>query len=144
MPARQTLDVAERTPDLLTVKLCWRFHRLCSLPSIFVLTIKAVLRIHDILVWIRIPIWIRGSMPLTNGSFSVYYFLKVYRYLHNFSKIKSKKESLAIFACLAIEGSGSGSIPLTNGSGSGFGSGSATLYKRYPSRLVRLYPGCCT
>jgi hypothetical protein len=25
---------------------------------------KAVLRIHDILVWI----WIRGSMPLTNGS----------------------------------------------------------------------------
>ncbi len=28
----------------------------------------AVLRIHDILVWIRIRIWIRGSMPLTNGS----------------------------------------------------------------------------
>jgi hypothetical protein len=27
---------------------------------------RAVLRIHDILVWIRI--WIRGSMPLTNGS----------------------------------------------------------------------------
>jgi hypothetical protein len=27
-----------------------------------------VLRIHDILVWIRIRIWIRGSMPLTNGS----------------------------------------------------------------------------
>ncbi len=26
----------------------------------------AVLRIHDILLWIRI--WIRGSMPLTNGS----------------------------------------------------------------------------
>jgi hypothetical protein len=26
----------------------------------------AVLRIRDILVWIRI--WIRGSMPLTNGS----------------------------------------------------------------------------
>jgi hypothetical protein len=27
-----------------------------------------VLRIHDILVWIRIRIWIRGSIPLTNGS----------------------------------------------------------------------------
>jgi hypothetical protein len=25
-----------------------------------------VLRIHDIYVWVRI--WIRGSMPLTNGS----------------------------------------------------------------------------
>ncbi len=29
---------------------------------------NTVLRIHDILVWIRIRIWIRGSMPLTNGS----------------------------------------------------------------------------
>jgi hypothetical protein len=28
--------------------------------------LSLVLRIHDILVWIRI--WIRGSMPLTNGS----------------------------------------------------------------------------
>ncbi len=27
-----------------------------------------VLRIHDILGWIRIRIWIRGSMPLTNGT----------------------------------------------------------------------------
>jgi hypothetical protein len=31
-------------------------------------TLKSVLRIHDILVWIRIRIWIHGSMPLTNGS----------------------------------------------------------------------------
>jgi hypothetical protein len=30
--------------------------------------LEAVLRIHDILVWIQIRIWIRGSMPLTNGS----------------------------------------------------------------------------
>jgi hypothetical protein len=30
---------------------------------------KAVLRIHDTLVWI----WIRGSMPLTNGSGSFYF-----------------------------------------------------------------------
>jgi hypothetical protein len=70
---------------------------------------KPVLRIHDMLVWIRI----RRSMPVTNGSwsglgsgfrfrnwpsrcqqktdflksFSDYYFLKVH--LHHFSKIKS-------------------------------------------------------
>ncbi len=74
---------------------------------------KPVLRIHDIVVWIRI--WIRGSMPLSNGSeswillfssltfkmptktnflkqfFSVYYFLKVH--WHHFSKIKRQKES---------------------------------------------------
>jgi hypothetical protein len=32
---------------------------------VFSIALKPVLRIHDILVWIRI--WIRGSMPLTNG-----------------------------------------------------------------------------
>ncbi len=75
-----------------------------------------MLRIYDILV--RIRIWIRGSMPLTNGSkfesgsescyfhhwpsrrqhktnlkkcFSAYYFLKIH--LHRFSKIKSQKMS---------------------------------------------------
>ncbi len=80
---------------------------------------STVLRIHDILVWIRI----RGSMPLTNGSgsgwgfgsgcgsassyfrhwpsrgqqktnflksFSAFYFLKVH--LHHFPKIKSEKD----------------------------------------------------
>jgi hypothetical protein len=31
-------------------------------------TFKPALRIRDIFVWIRIRIWIRGSMPLTNGS----------------------------------------------------------------------------
>jgi len=76
---------------------------------------SAVLRIHGILVWIRIRIWIRGFMPLTDGSgswsgscyfphwpsrcqkrfffclkvFFVYYFLKLH--LHHFSKIKSHK-----------------------------------------------------
>jgi hypothetical protein len=79
-----------------------------------------VLRIYDILMWIRmriydILIWIRmrirGSMPLTNGSdpgifvidlqganrkliifksFSAYYFLQVH--LHHISKIKSQRE----------------------------------------------------
>ncbi len=36
------------------------------------LNLKSVLRINDILVWIRIWTWIRGSMPLTNGSGSSY------------------------------------------------------------------------
>ncbi len=74
-------------------------------------TIKSVFRIHAILVWNRIRIWICGSMTLTNGSgscyfrnlpsrcqqktnikikFSAYYFLKVH--LQHFSKIKSQKE----------------------------------------------------
>jgi hypothetical protein len=75
-----------------------------------------MLRIHDILVWIRIRI--RGSRPLTNGSgsgswirillfsslafkmlkqktnlqksYSTYYFWN--EHLHHFSKIKSQKE----------------------------------------------------
>ncbi len=34
--------------------------------SVFI-CVQAVLRIHDILVWIRILIWIRGSISLTNG-----------------------------------------------------------------------------
>ncbi len=74
----------------------------------FTLRLRAVLRIHDILGWIRI----RGSMPLANWSgscyfchdlqnaskklvfytiFSAFYFLKLH--LHHFSKIKSQKES---------------------------------------------------
>ena len=100
---------------------------------------NSVLRIHDILVWIRI----RGSMPLTNksgsgcgsGSFyfhhwpsrrqqktnlkksySAYYFLKVH--LHHFSKIKSQKEVIqqknqgfSLYFCLMMEGSGAGPDP---------------------------------
>ncbi len=106
-----------------------------------------MLRIHDLLGWIRIRI--RGSMPLTNGSGSgsfyfrhwpsrcqpktkfltqFYYFLKLH--LIHFSKIKSQKESqnsrnqgFSYYFCMMIEGSGSragsgsGSIPLTSGSG---------------------------
>jgi hypothetical protein len=73
----------------------------------------AVLRIHDILVWIRI----RGSMPLTNGSgsdpdpsifiidlqdankkmilkksLSSYYFLKVLFYQFSNVKVKNKSQ----------------------------------------------------
>jgi hypothetical protein len=55
-------------------------------------------------------------------NFSAYYFLKVH--LHQFSKIKSQKESqnsrnqgFSYYFCMMIEGSGS--IPLTSGSGSG-------------------------
>jgi hypothetical protein len=36
------------------------------------IALRAVLRIHDILAWIRIRIWICGSMPLTNGFGSGY------------------------------------------------------------------------
>ena len=36
---------------------------------LYILYSNPVLRIHDILVWIRI----RGSMPLTNGSGSFYF-----------------------------------------------------------------------
>ncbi len=102
--------------------------------------LQTVLRIHDILVWIRI----RGSMPLTNGSGcgsgSFYfhhwpsrcqqktYFKKKFFCMLLFegtftsffkgkkSKRCHKKEENKVF-CLMIEGSGS--IPLTNGSGSG-------------------------
>ncbi len=35
--------------------------------------LEPVLRIHDILGWIQMRIWIRGSMPLTNGSGSCYF-----------------------------------------------------------------------
>ncbi len=104
-----------------------------------------MLRIHDILGWIRIRI--RGSMPLTNGSgswiwillfssltfkmpakktrffytiFSAYDFLKLH--LHHFSKIKIQKESqnrrnqgFSYYFSMMIEGSGSGS---REGSGS--------------------------
>jgi hypothetical protein len=68
-------------------------------------TLLTVLRIHAILGWIRIRMWIFGSMPLTNGSGSCYF--RHWR-----------------FFCLVIEGprsgseAGSGSIPLTDGSGS--------------------------
>ncbi len=106
-----------------------------------------MLRIHDILGWIRIRI--RGSMPLNNGSgsgswirillfssltkvpakklffntiFSAYYFLKLH--LHHFSKIKSQKESqnsrnqgFSYYFCMMIEGSGSESRA-KSGSGS--------------------------
>jgi hypothetical protein len=95
---------------------------------------NSVLRIRDILGWIRI----HGSMPLTNGSgswirillfssltfkmpaknkifntiFSAYDFLKLH--LHYFSKIKIQKESqnrknqgFSYYFCMTIEGSGS-------------------------------------
>ncbi len=101
----------------------------------------AVLRIHDILGWIRIRI--RGSMPLTYGSgsgsycfrhwpsrcqqktnFLTQFFLLItfwsYIYIF-FLKIKSQKESqnsrnqgFFYYFCMMIQGSGSGA-----GSGSG-------------------------
>ncbi len=89
---------------------------------------RAVLRIHDLSVWIPI----RRSMPLTNESGSCYFrhwpsrcqqktnLKKVFCLLlfegtfTSFSKIKSKKKShssrnrrFSYYFCLVIEGSGS-------------------------------------
>ncbi len=98
----------------------------------------AVLRIHDILVWMRI----RGSMPLTNGSGSFYFhhwpsrcqqktnfFTKFFcilllegTFTLFFKDKKSKKsqnsrnQGFSYYFCMMIEGSGS--ITLTNGYGS--------------------------
>ncbi len=104
-----------------------------DMPTLYPMS-KAVLRIHDILVWIRIRIQIRGSMPLTNGSGSCYfrhwpsrcqqktnfYFLFLICLLlfegtfTSFFKDKSQKESqnsrnqgFSIYFCMMIEGSGS-------------------------------------
>ncbi len=92
-------------------------------------------RIHASDYWIRIrildpdPAIVIDLQDATkklifNTNFSAYFFLKVH--LHNFSKIKSQKESqnsrnqcYSYYFCMMIEGSGSGSIPLTSRSGSG-------------------------
>ncbi len=88
-----------------------------------------MLRIHDILVWIRILLFssLTFKRPtkklILKKSFSAEYFLTVH--LHHFSKIKSQKvvthsrnQGFSYFFCLIIEGSRSGSMPLTTGSGS--------------------------
>jgi hypothetical protein len=82
-----------------------------------------VLRIHDILVRIRI----RGSMSLTNGSgFKVFCLLLFEATIYIIFQDKKSKRShktvgrnqgFSYYFCLMIEGSGS--IPLTNGSRSG-------------------------
>ncbi len=70
-----------------------------------------MLRIHDILVWIRI--WIRGSMPLTNGSGSCYF-------RHRPSRCQQKKvtnsrnQGVSYYFCIMIEGSRSGSLSTTS------------------------------
>ncbi len=111
------------------------------------------LRIHDILVWIRI----RGSMPLTNGSGSGFGSgscnfrhwpsrcqekTNFFCLLHNFLKIKSQKESQNIrnqdFSNF------SGSILLNNGSGSGrpeTESGSATLVRKLQC-MIPMHRNC--
>jgi hypothetical protein len=56
-------------------------------------SLSAVLRIHDILVWIRIQINLQVAykkLIFYLKVFSAYYFLKVH--LHHYSKIKSQKE----------------------------------------------------
>jgi hypothetical protein len=115
-------------------------------------TFSSVLRIHDILVWIRIRI--RGSMILTNGSGSGFGFGSGSFYFHPWSsrcqqktnlkkvclhitfwryfyiifqrqKVKKKSQTVKIKVFWLYDrrsGAGSGSIPMTNGSGSGPGS----------------------
>jgi hypothetical protein len=99
--------------EMRQMKQRWiKYIKFCCSINWQLLLLLAVLRIHDILVWIRI--WIRGSMPLINGfgfgsetcyfrnlptrcqqktnflnSFFAYYFLKVH--LHHFLR-KSQKE----------------------------------------------------
>jgi hypothetical protein len=61
---------------------------------------KSVLRIHDILVWIRIRI--RGSMPLTNGSG----FASGSCYFHHRPSRRQQKTNFfkTVFCILLIEG----------------------------------------
>ncbi len=118
-----------------------------------------VLRIHDILVWIRF--WIHGSMPLTNESesgscyfrhwssrcqqklifFNFSWLLLFECTFTSFFKVKKSKshkstrnQGFSYYFSLMIEGSGYGTTPLTNGSGytrpKTRGSGSATLVDR--------------
>ncbi len=58
---------------------------------------EPVLRIHDILGWIRILIWIRGSMPLTNGSGSGSCYFR-----HRPSRCQQKTIFLFYFFCLLL------------------------------------------
>jgi hypothetical protein len=83
---------------------------------------EPVFRILDIVVWIRIRIWIRGTMPLTNVSGSVIRIL-----LFSSLSFKMPQKTNLKKGFLLIEGSGSGlragsgSIILTYESGSGSG-----------------------
>jgi hypothetical protein len=107
---------------------------------------KTVLRIHDILVWIRI----RGSMPLTNGSgFGYGSGCGSGSFYFHFQKKSqnSENQGLSHYFCLMIEGSVY--IPLTNGSGSGSrrprtcGSGSGFGSATLPENLKSPDDFCC-
>jgi hypothetical protein len=64
----QALVPATVFQSLNSMSSFWLGTSSCAQICIIAYTLKPVLRIHDIFVWIRIRIWIRGSMPLTNGS----------------------------------------------------------------------------
>jgi hypothetical protein len=133
------MSVAARVAEEMGVKLGELLLNLdpeISLPvleaDILVSVFVEVLRIHEILVWIRI--WIRGSIGLLwirigillfSSVFSKFFCLLLLKvHLHNFSMIKSHKEvttqySFSYCFCLLIEGSGS--VSLNNGPGWGSG-----------------------
>ncbi len=97
---------------------------------------KPVLRIYDILVWIRFRIRIRGSMPITNGSgfgtgsfyfhhwptknsfkkkiFCILLFedtiTLVFKDVTKKKSLNSRIQGFSYYFCLMIERSGSGSI----------------------------------
>jgi hypothetical protein len=101
-------------------------------PSLAEGVFPAVLRIHDILVWIRIRIRIRRSMPLTNGSGSFYFhhwpsrcqqkkfsFLLFEGTFTSFFKDKKSKRShktvkIKVFLRIHTSGSGSGAKRFKN------------------------------
>jgi hypothetical protein len=70
-PVHELVLAVQEGPPLLPVgrTLAQRLGEPAQDGPVHVLDLKAVFRIHDILVWIRI----RGSMPLTIGSGSCYF-----------------------------------------------------------------------
>jgi hypothetical protein len=65
-PVHELVLSVQEGPPLLPVRrtLAQRLGKAAQYGPVHVLDLKAVFRIHDIVVWIRI----RGSMPLANGS----------------------------------------------------------------------------
>ncbi len=102
--------------------------------------VKPLLRIHDILAWIRIRIriWIRGYMPLTNGSGSGCGSGSCY--FRRWPSTKTKKTKKKLLCSLLFEGPGGSK---TYGSDqSEFGSGFTTLIYTCTRRIACIGLAC--